>query len=69
MEKKYPNISDISWARSTRYKLYRNGDFYDLSADLLETTPLEEELSDSELTKLKNVMAKLIKEHDAARIK
>ena len=69
MEKKYPNISDISWARSTRYKLYRNGDFYDLSADLLETTPLKEELSDSKLTKLKNVMAKLIKEHDAARIK
>ena len=69
MEKKYPNISDISWARSTRYKLYRNGDFYDLSADLLETTPLKEDLSDNELTKLREVMAKLIKEHDAARIK
>ena len=69
MEKKYPNISNISWARSTRYKLYRNGDFYDLSADLLETTPLKEDLSDNELTKLRAEMAKLIKEHDAARIK
>lgn len=68
MEKKYPNISHISWARSTRYKLYRNGDFYDLSADILETTPLQKNQLDNELTKLRNEMAKLIKEHDAGRM-
>ncbi len=30
------------WARTRRYKLYRTGKFYDVSADQLEETPLTE---------------------------
>jgi arylsulfatase A len=30
------------WARNQRYKLYRTGEFYDISQDRLEKTPLTE---------------------------
>lgn len=29
------------WARNQRYKLYRTGEFYDMSNDVLEKKPLD----------------------------
>lgn len=38
---KYPHLlTPKEWARNQRYKLYRSGEFYDMSADPLEKKPL-----------------------------
>ena len=66
MEKHYPDISDVSFARNKRYKLYRDGKFYDLEADVLEGRPLADTL-DSDLTQVREQLRALIQQHDAAR--
>ena len=68
MKKQYPNTKDISFARNKRYKLYRNGTFYDLELDALEMQPLDETLADSDLARIREGLAALIKQHDAIRL-
>ena len=68
MKKQYPNTKDISFARNKRYKLYRNGTFYDLEVDALEMRPLDDRLADPDLARIKEGLAALIKQHDAVRL-
>ncbi len=68
MEKHYPGIRNLSFARNHRYKLYRNGALYDLQADVLEARPLAADNADAELSRTRERLQALIQHHDAARI-
>ena len=67
MERYYPGISNISFARNHRYKLYRDGSLYDLEADVLEMHPLPTKPMDAELAHIKSQLRDIIQHHDAAR--
>jgi hypothetical protein len=60
---------DVSFARNARYKLYRNGDFYDLAQDELEEKPLDAAEYGAELAALRLKMKTLLRQHDTARPK
>ncbi|CAI8281085.1 MAG: Arylsulfatase [Opitutia bacterium UBA7350] len=68
MEKQFGGISDISFVRNHRYKLYRDGNFYDLQRDNLENKPLPQEAIKDELARTKLRLKTVIQEHDVARV-
>ena len=64
--KKYPALfTPKEWARNQRYKLYRSGEFYDVSADPLEKKPLAE-LS-PEATAVKTLLQQALDQYRDAR--
>jgi arylsulfatase A len=69
MKRRYPGMVDVSFARNARYKLYRNGDFYDLEKDELEEKPLDAAEYGAELAALRLKMKTLLRQHDTARPK
>ena len=69
MKRRYPGVVDVSFARNERYKLYRNGDFYDLAQDELEEKPLDAAEYGAELAAVRLKMETLLRQHDTARLK
>ncbi|MCH2036765.1 MAG: sulfatase-like hydrolase/transferase, partial [Puniceicoccaceae bacterium] len=67
MKKNFPGILDMSFARNQRYKLYRDGNFYDVDNDPMETQSLRPNEYDQELIRMHDRMAALIKKHDGFR--
>lgn len=55
------------WARNQRYKLYRTGEFYDVSNDVLEKAPLKgNDLSD-DVRRIKAMLQKALDQYKDAR--
>lgn len=67
MKKNFPGIVDMSFVRNQRYKLYRDGSFYDVDNDQMETHSLRPNECDQELIRMRDRMVALIKKHDGFR--
>ena len=67
MKKNFPGIADMSFVRNQRYKLYRDGSFYDVDNDRMETLSLRPNEYDQELILMRDRMVALIKKHDGFR--
>ena len=67
MKKNFPGVKDLSFVRNQRYKIYRDGSFYDLSNDILEKNDLSMNELNKELSRVRDQMFALIEKHDAIR--
>ena len=67
MKKNFPGIKDLSYTRNQRYKLYRDGSFYDVGNDMLETNDLSMNDHNQELVLIRDRMFALIEKHDGFR--
>ncbi len=55
------------FARNQRYKLYRNGNFYDIGSDVLEKTPLHNGDLNDETRRIKTILQKALNQYKDAR--
>ena len=67
MEKNFPGVKDLSFVRNQRYKLYRDGSFYDVGNDILEKNDLSITEFNYELSRVRDQMFAWIEKHDAIR--
>ena len=67
MKKNFPGVKDLSFVRNQRYKLYRDGSFYDVGNDILEKNDLSINELNQELSRVRDQMFALIEKHDAIR--
>lgn len=64
---KHGRLPAREFARSRRYKLYRNGKFYDLEQDVLERKPLDVEALDSKTAAVRDMLQEVLDRYRDAR--
>ena len=58
-----PDKTGGEWARTQRYKLYRDGALYDITNDVLEQRPLQGDALTPEVVRIRDMLKRVIENH------